>query len=173
MVVWGGTDTIDWLGDGRYYEPAADSWTVIAQTGAVPNKREGATAVQTGQTYMFGGWDGGNYYDDAYALNTTTSVWSVFSTTDQPSPRAHHIMMLAGQKGLFVWGGCAGQVCGTIHNDGATWHPATNWVPIPESPLLSARRDPVAVYSFEYVIIWGGFDGSSLLGDGARFLALP
>jgi hypothetical protein len=60
MLVWGGQGTAI-QGDGRVYDPGADSWTPMAAAGA-PMGRVGATAVWTGGSMLVWGGSAPPYH---------------------------------------------------------------------------------------------------------------
>jgi N-acetylneuraminic acid mutarotase len=174
VIVWGGTNTFDWLSTGGYYDPSNDSWTG-ATSGSGLQIRQSATNVWTGEEMViWGGWDGGNYLSDGAALDPDAAAggsWTPLSTSGAPSERARQFSLWTGEL-VVIWGGCAGQVCDVLRDDGATWDPSAGdgglWQHIPSSANLSERIEHQGAWTGEELIIWGGRDNDGPLGDGAR-----
>lgn len=174
MIVWGGTNTFDWLSDGRIYDPVADAWTVMSTAGSDPGgPLESASGVYAeGTLYMFGGWDGGTYFSDGYLFGPNAQpggLWAQMSDVGAPSPRTHHVALVPEEGVMFVWGGCDGAGCVDVKGDGAIWRGGGGgtWTAVGPSGL-SARRDATGVWTGSEAIVWGGRDGATSFGDGAR-----
>jgi hypothetical protein len=173
VIVWGGSNTFDWLASGGYYDARTNTWTGV--TGVSPLAfRESTSHVWTGSALLvWGGWDGGNYLDDGALLTPggpAGGTWTSMTNDDAPAGRARHLSLWTGDA-LFVWGGCAGQICDELFADGGLFTPdATGgqWVPIDEDRDLVARSEHRGVWTGSEVIMFGGRAGGELLGDGAR-----
>jgi hypothetical protein len=65
MIIWGGSDQLDYLDTGGRYFPSTNSWVATAASIACPARRDGHTAVWTGaEMIVWGGrsQDGGGIY---------------------------------------------------------------------------------------------------------------
>lgn len=177
LIVWGGTDTFDWLGNGAEYNPVNNTWQPMGTGGNPMSFRESMACIEVGKIiFMWGGWNGGPYFNDGrrydHAVPPPGNTWYFMDQVNSPAKRSNMVTLyLGGNNRFFVWGGCGGQACSTIHGDGGQYVTGPNggvWQIIPESPNLQAREDHTAVWTGSEVIIWGGRKGTSVLGDGAR-----
>lgn len=192
LFVWGGTDNFDWFKNGALYDPVTNGWTAIDMTiGAPPNAGappptllESLAAfpqnpAQGTGLYLFGGWDGGEYYGDTlYFWDTMTNAldgyWYKLKAGDPkaPSPRARFTGFVL-DAGIFLWGGCKGAGCTEPVGDGGVWRPGANggtWTSFPEDAALTKRSDTVGVWTGKTsseIMIWGGY-ANGPVGTGAR-----
>ncbi len=189
MVVYGGSNTSDWLNDGGMLDPVMLTWTPInmqtgpAQGGAPPQaplQNSAAVVLGGASLLIWGGWDGGNYYNDGYYLfpnEKSGGVWYGLASNGAPSARSNMIVLNPGFTGMFIWGGCGGMACSTVFDDGGLWTFGANggsWQPIASDPALTPRLDAAAVSTGSEAIVWGGRMGTGgILGDGARRLINP
>ena len=97
MIVWGGTNAINYLNTGGKYSPSTDSWTATSTTNA-PEGRVDHTAVWTGSEMIV--WGGGNqtiFLNTGGRYNPNTNSWTATSTTNAPEVR-----YITRQSGLAV-----------------------------------------------------------------------
>ena len=76
-------------------------------------------------------------------------------------------------SGLLLWGGSsqAGQY--TVPAHGLAYDPAANrWDDLPPAPVLG-RVDPIAAWTGEALLVWGGTDPYRPFADGAEFVPVP
>jgi N-acetylneuraminic acid mutarotase len=128
-AVWTGTEMIVWNGDGPVpeggrYNPAADSWSAVAVTGA-PQARIRHTAVWTGSEMIV--WGGRGFdVDHFYALNTggrynpASNSWTATTIAGAPPPRYYHTAVWTGND-LIVWGGYDEAILDDEHVRNDTW----------------------------------------------------
>jgi hypothetical protein len=169
MIVWGGTNTVDWLANGAVYDRTSDSWVSATNLEGAPHQREGASAAWAEDVMLiWGGWDGGNYLDDGYTYDLETDTWTSFNGMG-PAGRAEHVTAWTGDQ-LAVWGGCNGQGCSNVLADGGRYDTDElgSWLFIGADPGLSVRVRATMVWTGTELIVWGGEDGNEPLGDGAR-----
>lgn len=180
LVVFGGTDTFNWLQDGMLFDPVANVWLNPPISGAGTPPGHGlaaATTVSVGDdVFIFGGWDGGNFYGEGFDFSATQQpggVWTRLSSSDRPSARVNHAAVALGE-GFFVWGGCPDNACSAALGDGAYWKPNGStgmWTVVPLDANLSARTDHTLVWTGTEAIEWGGrIPANSPLGDGGRIM---
>lgn len=174
MVVWGGQDLFDWLEDGALFDPKASAWTGYTASAGNPGFREQHSAVWTGSAMIvWGGWNGGPHVNTGGVLDLGSggsSAWTATPSDGAPSPRREHVAVWTGSE-MLVWGGCGEDLCKAIYADGGRFVPAPGggtWTPIPALPTLGARRGHTGVWTGEELIVWGGRNGPTLLGDGAQ-----
>lgn len=178
MIVWGGSCGRHECRDGAAYEPATDSWRVIAQA---PMPGYAHTTVWTGtEMIVWGGSDDSesegtkgcvtSFIGDGAAYDPTTDSWRVLPEAPL-EVRGWHSAVWTGTE-MMVWGGATGLDCDYGYpSDGAAYDPATDtWRAIP-APRLSGRVEASAVWTGREMILWGGsIHGRSVtLDDGAAF----
>jgi len=156
MIVWGGTDYINYFNSGGRYNPISDSWTPTTVTNA-PEIRQGHTAVWDGsEMIIWGGYyyNGGNHYlSTGGKYNPGTDSWTDPSTVDAPTGRDFHTAVWTGSE-MIVWGGSDGN--NTV-NTGGRYDPNTNsWTAISTSNAPTGRTIPTSVWTGSEMIIWGG-----------------
>ncbi|NGX33952.1 MAG: hypothetical protein K1060chlam1_00296 [Candidatus Anoxychlamydiales bacterium] len=87
-------------------------WTRPEMSGHLPSKRSGHTARAVGHLmYVFGGYNGKDYFGDVNVLNTDTMRWDrVYTAGTPPFPRTRHTFLRlqfgrAATPKLVVFGG--------------------------------------------------------------------
>ncbi len=180
----------DELASGARYNPAANTWTAMANA---PAGRLDHSASWTGsQLLIWGGVDltyvssffgsPGEYSTSprpsGLRYNLATDTWAPMSTNGQPLVATGHSAAWSSSGSLMIWGGnlwkqfCA-FTCGyalTPTNGGARYLPASDtWVPI-AATSAEPRREQSAVWTGSQMIVWGGLDEfSDALADGMRY----
>ena len=101
MIVWGGMQSVGTeYNDGSRYNPATDTYTLVASLGA-PSAREAHAAVWTGkEMVIFGGTGdttGGRY-------NPVTDTWKATSQAGAPLGQQYSAVVWTGKE-MIVWGG--------------------------------------------------------------------
>lgn len=145
-----------------------DSWQQDTNNSA-PSGRHGQSAVWTGSEMIIWGGDNGVVNVNSGArYNPVTDTWMPTSTSGAPSPRDTHTALWTGSE-MIVWGGFNSSTQSYL-NDGGRYNPASDtWTVIPTAGAPSARESHSAVWTGTEMIVWGGFNGSTALNDGARF----
>jgi FG-GAP-like repeat/Galactose oxidase, central domain len=162
MIVWGGSDVSgsgDLLDTGGIYDPDADTWTPISDTGA-PLGCFHHTAVWTGsKMIVWGGYDdSGSTLPLAGAIyDPEIDTWAPMSTAGGPAAgRAWHTAVWTGSK-MIVWGGWDG-AAGSDVNTGWAYDPVTDtWTGLSTASAPSARDNHTAVWTGSKMIVWGGW----------------
>ena len=164
MIVFGGMSYVGLVyGDGSRYDPATDTWTLVASNGA-PAQRESHVAVWTGTEMVVWGGRGdlsGGRYDPV------TDIWRPMSTAGAPGPRWSASVVWTGTR-MIVWGGYGGS---GVENTGGLYDPAGDaWTPMAPAPL-APRADHAAAWTGARMFVWGGYNGfiGEMYGDGARY----
>jgi hypothetical protein len=183
MVIFGGTNGFDWFKTGGMFDPVTMTWAPMNTTPGVnqggqppakPLESAADTVLGSASLMVWGGWDGGNYYDDGYYFfpnQKPGGYWQKITPAGAPAARAEMVALVPAITGVFVWGGCGGQACTTVYDDGGIWLFGSNggtWETVPSDPVLPARRYAGAVATATEVMIWGGRTGSTVFGSGAR-----
>jgi len=168
-IIWGGTTagaTANYS-DGRIFDPALGTWTVMSSVGAPGARREVQTAWTGSKVIVWGGFSSvtlgdGNLYDPA------TDKWSSMAAITLPGytdNRTRFASIWTGTE-FIVWGGTSG---GISWNDGAAYNPSTDtWRLLAASPL-AGRYDHCAVWTGTEMIVLGGNSTSETFQDGARY----
>ena len=150
-----------------------DVWEDLFGTVS-PAARTRATAVaDETRTYLFGGADGTGAPLAAPALYDGTGWQLLDGLPDEPAARTNHSAIFANAeaRGLMVWGGrlAGGGLTDTgahLYDDGENGH---LWSPLPALNAPAAREEHGAAAAYPFMVVWGGRDGSGVLGDGKRF----
>ncbi len=171
MIVWGGWNVIDLLGDGAAYDPASDAWTTLPSTAA-PTPRANHTAVWTGRfVVVWGGSTHDGDFQSGARYEPATDRWSPTSTTNAPSARRGHVAIWTGQE-MIVWGGRTFQ---TGFADGGRYDPSRDvWTRTSDVGAPNARANHSATWTGDRMIVWGGtaYDPNAdtgVLASGARY----
>jgi N-acetylneuraminic acid mutarotase len=174
MLVWGGTDTFDWFDTGKLYNPVAATWSNIATANA-PSLREDPVFAWTGsKMIVWGGWGGGDadtYRKDGGELNPAVGAggtWTALASMGAPSARAQAVSVWTGSE-LCVWGGCGGDLCADVRDDGGCYSVASaKWRAIPADTAFTGRFDTASVWTGTEMIVFGGDRKGVPLAGGAR-----
>jgi hypothetical protein len=172
MIVWGGSDSMNYLNTGGRYSPATDSWMPTGITN-VPLGRTRYTGVWSGnEMIVWGGVDetfsdsnsGGRY-------NPSTDSWVATNLSNAPSSRDSHSAVWTGAE-MVVWGGVF--CCPAIDfNTGGKYNAATDsWTATSTANAPLARWDHTAVWTGSEMVAWGGNNHVvGYLNTGGRYCA--
>jgi Bacterial Ig domain len=164
MIVYGGMSSVGTVyGDGRRYDPATDTWSLVSSIGA-PGQRQSHVAVWTGSEMVV--W-GGRADASGARYDPVTDTWRPMSTAGAPAYRWSASVVWTGTQ-LIVWGGDGG---GFALNSGGRYDPAGDaWTPLPTAPL-APRVFHAAAWTGSRTVVWGGYNGyiGQMYGDGARY----
>jgi len=149
MLVWGGSviqPSVQLLGDGFRYDPAADAWSIMSSAGA-PSPRHEHVAVWTGtEMILWGGrtLDPSGWLSDGARYDPETDTWAPMSSAGAPAGAAGTVAVWTGTQ-MLVWNGSAG----------GEYDPVTDsWKPIP-----AFDSAPVAgfsgVWTGSQFLLWG------------------
>ncbi|HEX5041947.1 MAG TPA: kelch repeat-containing protein [Candidatus Polarisedimenticolaceae bacterium] len=171
MVVWGGAAGNTAQGDGRRYDPYAEVWSGISNSGTPgpsPGPRTGHTLVWTGSEAVV--W-GGAVSTGGSSYSLATDAWTALTEVGSPNHVYWHSAVWTGSV-MMVWGG---ETPGGPVNTGAYWN-AGGWVTMDPTNAPSARRRHSAVWAGQSIgmIVWGGDVGSvTIFNDGGTYFYRP
>lgn len=167
MIVWGGRIGNYFIPQGGRYNPVSDTWSVTALT--TPSERVGHKIVWTGNDMIvWGGFSDGVVIDTGGRYNPMTDTWTPTNMSNAPAAREDFTAVWTGSD-MLVWGGYDGDNGGTYFNDGGHYDPITDsWTAI-QGFSPDARRSHQAVWSGEEMIVWGGYDESTIFNSGGRY----
>lgn len=166
-LIWGGMvnggDTAN-VSDGAMFDPALNTWTKMATTGAPSTRRE-FVVVWTGSQAIYQGGFGGSALRNGARFDPVSNTWT--SMTDEPRvPRTRHTAIWTGSR-MIIFGG--------LHQDGSHWthgnayDPVTDkWQAISDNGVPAGRCDHAAVWTGSEMLIFGGRN-SAYLATGARY----
>lgn len=138
---------------------SADSWINI--TGGTARDR--ASSVWTGTEMLI--WGDGS---PGWRYNPTTNVWKAMAVAGQPAGRENPLAVWTGTE-MIVWGGRTGSPLTPV-SGGGRYHPGTDtWTTMSLTDAPEARFNATAVWTGTEMLIWGGYNGSIVLGDGTRY----
>lgn len=139
MIVWGGQDTMSYLGTGGVFDPKAGTWASTSLLSAPQRRHSHRAAWAKGanppRMFVFGGYESmmGTPIADGYAYDPSNDSWS--GLPSGPSARVRHVMAWSGSE-LLVWGG---QDSMSVLNDGQKLTAAGSWLPM-NFPAPGARE---------------------------------
>ena len=153
MIIWGGSDSMNYLHTGGRYNPSTNSWTPTGLTN-VPLGRA-VPAVWTGsEMIVWGGVDETiNVTNTGGRYNPSTDSWILTTTVDAPLPRGGATGVWTGSE-MIVWGG---NDTSTFFNTGGRYNAGTDsWRSTTTDNAPSLRFSYTAVWTGSQMIIWGG-----------------
>lgn len=182
MLVWGGAEcqgACDRLGsrthaDGAAYDPAADSWRLLAPSPL--SARSGALAVWSGQELIvWGGWVGDRFLDDGAAFDPAANRWRSLAPSPltgrfgTPSGTVAQVPGVWTGEEMLIWGEGAGvEDTDPGAPTGAAYDPAADqWRVLAPAPVLP--RIAVPVWTGHEMLVWGGQSGRRYFDDGAAY----
>jgi N-acetylneuraminic acid mutarotase len=169
MVVWGGFGA-NFLGTGGAYAPASQTWTTLATLGA-PAGRDGQAAVWTGSRMLvWGGRNSDGLLGDGAAYDPAGNAWAALPSLNAPSARRFATAAWAGDRLILFGGegttGALGTGAALPLAGGVT--PGA-WTALPALNAPTARLGHTAVWTGSRLLVWGGKNGGTPLGDGAAY----
>lgn len=134
--------------------------TITCTTGSSASMQRGNVVVTNNDNQsgtLTSGW-----------LYVGANTWLANSTTGAPLARRQHTAVWTGSK-MLVWGGTDSTLA--VTNTGGSYDPVTDaWTAISTGANVpTARTNHQAVYVGSRMVVFGGYDGTVELGDGARY----
>jgi len=169
MIVWGGTDGVNYFNTGGRYNPTTNSWTATS-TSNVQSGRSSHTAVWTGNEMIiwggFSGYPNYTYFNNGGRYNPNTDSWTVTDSTNAPAGRYEHTAVWTSTE-MIVWGGSSN--LGRF-NTGGRYDPSTNsWTATTTIGAPASREAHTAVWTGSQMIIWGGNGDLGDLNSGGKY----
>lgn len=169
MIIWGGNTSGVYVNTGGRFNPSNQVWTAMTTNGA-PAGRFGHVAIWTGtRLVIVGGRNSNGLLADAAIYDPTANTWTTVSLPNAPSARAYATAVWTGSK-LILWGGS--DATGGL-NTGAqlafSGNAPTAWTPTGTANAPTGRVGHSALWTGQYLLIWGGANGGARLGDGAAY----
>lgn len=164
LMMFGGRDGMNPLGDGALYDFDTRTWRTVSP-GAPPASDR--SAVWTGdRVLVWGGLGSGDAYVGAgFSYDPSSDRWAALSTVNGPGARAGHVAVWTGEKMVVFGGIAAGGHLGT----GGVYDPERDsWQALPSQGAPSPRLRHAAAWTGSELLVWGGEAGPGrYLGDGA------
>ncbi|MFC2100962.1 kelch repeat-containing protein, partial [Bacteroidota bacterium] len=173
MVIFGGWSSVVYnsLNDVWSYNIAANTWTQISTSGGSPSNRAGHVAIYDNTRHRMVVFAGSNWwqawYNDTWALDLTTNIWSQLSTTGGPPTNRyfHSGVYDSIQDRLLIFGG----VCGSTSSNwksNETWalnFTTLQWQQLNTTNNPSPREETSAIFDAtnNRMIIFGGRNGTN------------
>lgn len=144
-------------------------WSHPDTVGDAPPPSRAHTAVMVGrQIVVYGGGQGGTYYDGVYVFDTSTRAWSRPTIVgDIPPPRRAHTAVLYENK-IWIFGGGNGM---TALNDVWTLDVSNTTEMRWEKIVTTGDKQPTARgyhtanLADHFMIIIGGSDGADCFAE--------
>lgn len=151
----------------------AEAWTGATSTVNAVSPREDLGSSWTGsRMILWGGEVNGTLLNTGGLYDPAMDQWTgATSTTGAPSPRTLLSAIFTGSE-MIVWGGSTGsQPTSTYYGDGYRYDPnSDSWLgTISTTGAPSARSLHKTVWTGSQMIVWGGYDGTSLLNTGGIY----
>jgi hypothetical protein len=180
VLVWGGMSEGGLVGDGSRYDPTTQFWRTMSDLNA-PAARAMHASVWTGDgLVVWSGRGSGGWLEDGAVYDPAVDAWTSFDlsslpltsgATDisAPSPRYAATSVWTGSA-LMVFGG---QLGGDKTHTGFMIQlengQPVSWEPMSEADAPGGRTGHTAIWTGNYMIVWGGSAGGSPLEDGAAY----
>lgn len=171
-VVWGGLSEGGRLNTGARFDSATFSWKPTATLDA-PSARDGHVAAWIPPfMVIWGGRRSTGPVGDGAVYNVATGQWTPLALPNAPVPR-HGATAVTTADRMIVWGGHGLQ--GDLNTGGqlvfkTSPTPAPlEWKAVSALNAPAARSDHGAVMAGGRMIVWGGRNGSTPLGDGGSY----
>ena len=172
MIVWGGSGTPAYLGDGGRYDNDSNTWTPIPVSPAISARRYHTAVVIGDEMIVFGGETSAGVYTGTGArYNLTTNTWTQLPIgPGSPGARAAHTAVASSNGKMIIWGGLNG---GVALNTGSLYDPVANtWTALSTVGAPAARQSHYAVGTNQgdgKMLIWGGIIGGTPVATGALY----
>jgi hypothetical protein len=171
MLIWGGRTSVyagSEVASGGRYNPTTDSWQATSEGAGCPVAQtvlNEQTAVWTGGELVI--WNNDTLAGSRY--NPGTNGWTVMSTAGAPSQR-YGWTMVSAEGTVIVWGGYFSL---NDLNTGGIYDPSTDSWSITGmlGDLPQKRHFHTATWDWSdnWMVVWGGLYGSTLLQDGGAY----
>lgn len=170
VLVWGGFDGTNYLGDGAAYDVIEDKWEALPAMGTPPTARADHSAVWANdKMIVFGGYGFNgtefNYLGDGFELDLAAGMWAPVKD-GQPSPRSRHTVEWTGTE-MIIWGG---RDANGLSPSGARYKPGIDWSVMTTDGAPELREFHTAVWISPRLVIWGGLNaGGGYINSGALY----
>jgi N-acetylneuraminic acid mutarotase len=171
-LIWGGFSASGFLNTGGRFDPVAFAWQVLS-TQTAPAARDGHVAVWLAPSMIiWGGRNSSGLRNDGAIYNPAADLWTALTLPNPPEARSGASAVLANDR-ILIWGGNG---AGGALNTGAQLifqlTPSVTplgWQTIATLNSPAPRTGHTTVMAGAKMIVWGGKDGGTLLGDGAIY----
>ncbi len=150
------------MGSLCQYDPWNNVMSPITPINTSPSARIGHIACSyNNKLYIFGGYDGTNYYNDLWEYNPLTNAWQQISTSGTPGQRSDHFAVIHNGE-LYVSGGTYNDgTTQTYYSDIIKYSFATNQWSTVTAALPSSRSSATMNVYDNKLYIFGGYDGTN------------
>lgn len=177
LIVWGGQDQYENLGDGfalTLTDGETPSQWYRLPTDNAPSARHGHTAVWTGtEMIVWGGVADGQWLSDGASYNPSTLTWTALPAVPEDDAfilgedeyglvgRRDHVALWTGAE-MIVFGGstASGQTAAAFAYDPTLG----TYRSLPGGGVIEARRNSAAVWTGEEILLFGGYSGTQRIG---------
>ncbi|MBL9145369.1 MAG: hypothetical protein JNM99_16950 [Verrucomicrobiaceae bacterium] len=168
MIIWGGHDGTNFLGDGARYNPSTDTWTPLPPHGGKLSPRMHPMAFWTGSKVIIYGGESGETSPPAASFDPATNTWTSLASSPISGDRTGAVGVWTGES-VLVWGGDK-PGNGTVYSDGAIYSPVTDTWQSTLSPG-TARRLTGHAWSVQSraLFAFGGTENSVMQSNGLLY----
>lgn len=145
-------------------------WMTLPTSGA-PADRWAHSVVWTGtEMIVWGGANLTSLTSGGARLLPVAGTWSpVFADEFTPRERMAHVAVWTGDE-MIIWGGSSNETPADYYGDGGRYDPSSNrWARLPGAGAPEPRIRPVAAWTGQEMLIWGGGDADTPAARGGAY----
>lgn len=172
LYMFGGFDGNHSFNDIEVFDIEGGGWMQLKEYFGIPPIARDAHTMVTSKhcLYLFGGHDGVNHLNDLHEFNTLTNTWTDIKYEDKlPNGLRGHSANCIGQN-LYIFGGHDGKskfnemICFNLTK--RYWYQPADLSGQKSLNFMNGRqRHSTNTYEMNKIVIFGGFDGKSMLND--------
>ena len=172
LYMFGGFNGMQSFNEIEVFDIEKTKWTQLKEIkGNSPIARDAHAMVSNKDVlYLFGGHDGIRHLNDLHQFDTLTSTWTEIKYKDKlPNGLRGHSANCIGSS-LYIFGGYDGEmrsnelICFNLESK--KWYLPVESTTNKSLGFMNGRqRHSTNTYGANHIIIFGGFDGKTMLND--------
>ena len=172
LYMFGGFNGITSFNDIEVFDIATSTWRQLDSVKGQPPIARDAHAMVSDKDvlYLFGGHDGSRHLNDLHQFDTASSTWTEIKYWDKlPNGLRGHSANCIGNS-LYIFGGYDGEmrsnelICFNLESK--KWYLPVESTTSKSLGFMNGRqRHSTNTYEANQIIIFGGFDGKTMLND--------
>lgn len=171
MLVWGGIDNENVLGNGGIYSPKKNKWVKIPGKTVTFKKSQGGEENKSSLDKLADEQapEAPKPADSEKEEDGDSQDKSEEPLAEgAPSPRSNHVALWTGSE-MIIWGGLGSDEAGPLGDGARLSLKNKSWTPISNAGAPSPRYGHSAVWTGSKMIVWGGWNNSAHLDDGGIY----